>query len=176
VSEYIFPIEFPLLETDRLFLRQIMLDDAEGMFKNFSDPEVAKWFFEHPLTNLEQVVPFIDAFKNEFEQKEGLTWAVVLKTNDLFVGTCGYGSVAVGVKGDMGFDLAKNFWGQGLMTEALISTINYGFESLGLSKVEAHTYSSNTRAIGLLEKLGFGVEKVTDEDHYFALERNSWTV
>lgn len=174
MTEYIFPAEFPLLETDRLLLRQITPDDAEGMFTNFSDPEVTKWFFEQPLTKLEQVLGFINAFKSEFEQEEGLTWALVLKTTDLFVGTCGYGSVEVGSNGDMGFDLARKYWGQGLMSEALTATINYGFESLGLVKVEAHSYSSNTRAISLLEKMGFGVEKVTEEDHYFGLDRRSW--
>jgi ribosomal-protein-alanine N-acetyltransferase len=175
MTEFIFPSTFPTLETERLTLREITQDDADGIFKNFSDPEVAKWFFEQPLTQMEQALEFIGAFRSEFEQGEGLTWAVVLKGDGLFVGTCGYGSVEVGGRGDMGFDLAKEQWGKGLMTEALTAAINYGFESLGLSKTEAHTDSANARAIGLLKKVGFRLEKVTEEEHYFVVERESWT-
>ncbi len=135
MTEFIFPSTFPTLETERLTLREITQDDADGIFKNFSDPEVSKWFFEQPLTQMEQALEFIGAFRSEFEQGEGLTWAVVLKGDGLFVGTCGYGSVEVGGRGDMGFDLA----------------------------------------IGLLKKVGFRLEKVTEEEHYFVVERESWT-
>ena len=164
-----FPKTFPRLETGRLILRQISADDRDGIFRNFSDPEVAKWFFEEPYSRMEQVDEIIRAFSQEFEQGEGITWAMVLKGNDEFVGTCGYGEVEVGSRGEIGFDLAKEHWGQGLMSEALGAIVAYGFEVLGLDRVEAHTYSANARAIRLLERLGFQFEKVGDDSHYFVL-------
>ena len=164
-----FPKTFPRLETARLILRQISADDRDGILRNFSDPEVAKWFFEEPYTRMEQVDEIIRAFSAEFEQGEGLTWAMVLKGSDEFVGTCGYGEVEVGSRGEIGFDLAKEHWGRGLMSEALGAIVSYGFEVLELDRVEAHTYSANARAIRLLEKLGFQLEKVGDDSHYFAL-------
>ena len=166
-----FPKTFPRLETAGLILRQISADDRDGIFRNFSDPEVAKWFFEEPYTRMEQVDEIIRAFSAEFEQGEGLTWAIALKGSDEFVGTCGYGEVEVGSRGEIGFDLAKEHWGQGLMSEALDAIVEYGFGVLGLDKVEAHTYSTNTRAIRLLKKLGFQLEKVGDDSHYFSLSK-----
>jgi ribosomal-protein-alanine N-acetyltransferase len=166
-----FPKTFPRLETGRLILRQISADDRLGIFRNFSDPEVAKWFFEEPYTRMEQVDEIIQAFSSEFEQGKGLTWAIALKGSHVFVGTCGYGEVELGARGEIGFDLAKGYWGRGLMSEALGAIVSYGFEVLGLDKVEAHTYSANARAIRLLEKLGFRLEKVGDDAHYFALSR-----
>jgi ribosomal-protein-alanine N-acetyltransferase len=118
---------------------------------------------------MEQVDEIIRAFGAEFEQGEGLTWAMVLKGSDEFVGTCGYGEVEVGSRGEIGFDLAKDHWGQGLMSEALDAIVAYGFDILGLDRVEAHTYSTNARAIRLLERLGFQLERVGDDSHYFAL-------
>jgi ribosomal-protein-alanine N-acetyltransferase len=166
-----FPRSFPRLETDRLILRELTEDDRVGVFRNFSDPDVAKWFFEEPYTALEQVDQILQAFGEEFEQGEGLTWAIALKGSNEFVGTCGYGEVEIGTRGEIGFDLAKEHWGQGLMGEALQAILDYGFERLGLGKVEAHTYASNARANRLLGKLGFRLEAVRDDAHYYSLMR-----
>jgi ribosomal-protein-alanine N-acetyltransferase len=169
-----FPKVFPRLQTDRLLLREITPDDREGIFKNFSDVEVAKWFFEEPYTDMEQVDQIIQAFITEFEEAKGLTWAMVLTRNREFVGTCGYGEIDLGSRGEVGFDLAKEHWGKGLMSEALGAVIAYGFDVLGLSRVEAHTYSANVRAIRLLTKLGFQVESVQGDSHYFSLAKQEW--
>jgi ribosomal-protein-alanine N-acetyltransferase len=169
-----FPETFPRIETPRLILREIAHDDANGIFKNFSDADVAQWFFEQPYTEMEQVTQIIDEFSRDFRQGKGLTWAIILKENATCIGTCGYGDVESGGRGEIGFDLAKEHWGKGLMTEALTAIIDYGFEALNLFRVEAHTYSSNTRAIRLLEKLGFQVDKVSEDSHYFCLSRDAW--
>jgi RimJ/RimL family protein N-acetyltransferase len=55
------------------------------------------------------------------------------------------------------------------MGEALSAIIDYGFDRFGLGKVEEHAYSTNSRAIRLLRKLGFQLEDVRDDSHYFAL-------
>ena len=169
-----FPKVFPRLRTDRLLLREITLDDRDGVFRNFSDVEVAKWFFEEPYTDIEQVDEIIQAFITEFEQAKGLTWAMVLTEDSEFVGTCGYGEIDLGSRGEIGFDLAKEHWGKGLMSEALGAVIAYGFDILGLSKMEAHTYSANSRAIRLLAKLGFQVESVQEDSRYFSLTKQDW--
>ncbi len=169
-----FPETFPRIETPRLILREITHDDANGIFKNFSDAEVAKWFFEQPFTDMEQVTQIIDEFNRDFMLGKGLTWATILKENATCIGTCGYSDVEGSGRGEIGFDLAKEQWGKGLMTEALTAIIEYGFEALNLFRVEAHTYSNNTRAIRLLEKLGFQVENVSEDSHYFSLSKEAW--
>lgn len=164
-----FPKTFPRLETDRLILREVTQDDRYGIFRNFSDKDVAKWFFEEPYSEIEQADEIIQAFINEFEQGKGLTWAITLKGSNEFVGTCGYGEIEIDTCGEIGFDLAKEHWGKGLMSEALNAIIDYGFDMFGLGKVEAHTYSTNSRAIRLLRNLGFQLEDVGDDSHYFSL-------
>jgi ribosomal-protein-alanine N-acetyltransferase len=164
-----FPKTFPRLETDRLLLREITPEDRDGIFRNFSDQDVAKWFFEEPYSKIEQVDEIIGAFSNEFEQGTGLTWAIALKESNEFIGTCGYEEVEIGSCGEIGFDLAKEHWGKGLMSEALGAILDYGFDVFGLVKVEAHTYSTNSRAIRLLRNLGFQLQNVEDDSHYFVL-------
>jgi len=169
-----FPETFPRIETARLILREISQDDANGIFKNFSDSDVAKWFFEQPFTKMEQVTQIIDEFNRDFVQGKGLTWAITLKENGTFIGTCGYGEVGSGDRGEIGFDLAKEQWGKGLMNEGLTAIIDYGFKALNLLKIEGYTYSNNTRAIRLLEKLGFQLENVSQDSHYFSLREGYW--
>jgi ribosomal-protein-alanine N-acetyltransferase len=169
-----FPKSFPRIETERLILREITDQDRQAIFRNFSDPEVAKWFFEQPLTEMDQVMEIIIAFRDDFQSGKGLTWAIELKRDSNCVGTCGYGDIDLGQRGEIGFDLAKEHWGKGLMSEALAHMITYGFDVLGLSKVEAHCYSTNSRAINLLEKLGFYLEKVFEDSHYYCISKDDF--
>jgi ribosomal-protein-alanine N-acetyltransferase len=166
-----FPQTFPKIETERLILREITYDDTTSIFRNFSNPEVAKWFFERPHTDIEETKKFVDQFIADFEQGKGLTWAITLKENSQCIGTCGYGEVEVGNRGEIGFDLAEEYWGKGLMSESLIAILNYGFSALKLKKVEAHTYSHNVRARHLLEKLGFELENIVEDNAIYFLNK-----
>jgi len=164
-----FPKAFPRINTERLILREITHDDTQAIFHNFSNPDIAKWFFEKPLTKIEQATKFIDQFNSEFQQGKGVTWAIELKENNECIGTCGYGEVEFGERGEIGFDLSKEYWGKGIMREGLIAIIDFGFSVLKLSKVEAHTYSSNARAKRLLEMLDFQLNAVSEDSHYYSL-------
>jgi ribosomal-protein-alanine N-acetyltransferase len=175
MEELAFPKVFPQIETERLFLREITNQDKQAVFNNFSDPEVAKWFFDQPLTEMAQVVEIITAFGNEFKRGEGLTWAVELKEDAKCIGTCGYGDINLGQRGEIGFDLARDRWGKSLMSEALAPVIAYGFYILRLAKIEAHSYSNNTRAINLLEKMGFQLERISEENHFYSISQNNFT-
>ena len=83
-----FPGFFPEIATERLLLRRIMRDDAQAVFRNFSDPEVARWFLKQPLTKIEQTTEFIEQFDSDFREGKGLTWAVTLMETGEFIGTC----------------------------------------------------------------------------------------
>ena len=57
------------------------------------------------------------------------------------------------------------------MSEALVPIIEYGFDVLRLSKIEAHSYSANTRAIRLLEKMGFKLDNISKDSHYYSISK-----
>lgn len=100
---------------------------------------------------------------------KSITWTITLKENSKCIGTCGYGDVEYGDRGEIGFDLAKEYWGKDFMSESLIAIIDYGFFDLKLSKVKAHAYANNVRAKRLLEKLGFQLNNVSEDSHYYFL-------
>ena len=170
MSELEFPKEFPQLETERLILRELVDSDSRALFRNYSDEDIAKNFLDGPLTDIEQAVQFIDAFRAEFRQGEAITWAVSLKGADEFVGTCSY-MMEANSCAEIGYDLSKAHWGKGLMSEALRSIIEYGFDELGLQRIKADTLSENSRSIRLLEGLGFQLDGVREKSHFFSLQR-----
>lgn len=169
MSKSEFPSKLPRMETERLILREISRADTQAIFRNFSEPEIARWFFEEPLTDIEQAAQFVDHFISEFKQQEGITWAIEMKENNECVGTCSLGGIEMGGGGELGFDLAKAYWGKGIMSESLTAVIDYGFTILNLSKIEAHTYSANSRAKRLLEKFGFQLNNVSEDNDYYSL-------
>jgi ribosomal-protein-alanine N-acetyltransferase len=167
-------MDFPRLETERLTLRAITPDDRFAIFENYSDPDVAEWFFDQAYTHIEQADQVIQEFTEKTTEGKGLAWAIVLGESDEFVGTCSYEKLNVEGQGEIGFDLAKKHWGHGYMTEALGAIITYGFGVLGLVSIEAHTYSRNVRARQVLERLGFRVDAVREDSHCYTLPRTEW--
>jgi ribosomal-protein-alanine N-acetyltransferase len=170
-NEIKFPDKFPLIETERLILREIVVNDRVDMFKNYSDVDVAKWFFQKPLDSIEQVDDVIKVFQDSFSQQSGMTWAIGLKETGKYLGTCGYEKLEINHFGEIGFDLAKEYWRRGYMSETLKAIINFGFVNMGLLSIIAHTYSTNIAARQLLEKLQFKVDMVKEDAHHYILTR-----
>jgi len=167
-------MEITRLETEHLELRAISPEDRFAIFENYSDPDVANWFFDQPLSQIEQADQVINNFLEKAAQSKGLAWTILLKASGEFVGTCSFENFNKPLQGEIGFDLAKKHWGHGYMVEALAEIITYGFSELGLFKIEAHTYSTNTRAKRVLDKLGFNVEGVTEGTLRFLLDKSDW--
>lgn len=167
-------MEIPRLETERLLLRAISTEDRNAIFEYYADPEVANWFFEQPFTQIEQADQVIGDFLEKAAQGRGLAWAILLKASGELIGTCSFENLAAAKQGEIGFDLAKKYWGYGYMSEALTGIITYGFSVLGLDSITADTYSHNARARRVLEKLGFKVDHVTVDSHCYTLTRLDW--
>ena len=158
------PKTFPILETERLILRSLTPDDKEGVFRNFSDQEITKYLMS-PFRNIGQAEDIIKAFVEEFEQGSALTWAITLKPDGEFLGTCSC-EINSGDRAELGFDLARSHWGKGLMSEALRVVVRFGFENLNLTQIKAHTYLLNYRTIRLLKKLDFNLDGVLSNNSF----------
>ena len=173
MSEQKFPRDFPTLETDRLVLRALEESDAGALFENYADEEIAKNFMDEPLRDIKQASEFIEAFNAEFRQGEGITWAIAMKDDHHMIGTCSY-MVETSTCAEIGYDLAKAHWGKGFMTEALGAMIGYGFDELGLEEITADTLSKNARSVNLLNRLGFQLDDVRDDSHFFRLHKRDY--
>jgi ribosomal-protein-alanine N-acetyltransferase len=160
-------LHFPSLESDRLRLRQLTSDDVEFVFRHFSDPRVTEYLMdEPPLTELGQARAIIDFYADP-ESKPHNRWGIALKSDRRLIGTCGYHKWSKEhSRAEIGYDLSPDFWGRGIMAEALKVALRNGFEAMDLNRVDALVYVENVRSVKLLEKLGFRTEG-TLRDYFF---------
>jgi [ribosomal protein S5]-alanine N-acetyltransferase len=160
---------FPDLETDRMYLRQLTLDDTEFMFKQFSDPQVCQYLMdEPPVKDRAEAQEIIKMFL-EPEGKTHNRWGMIRKTDNQLIGTCGFHHWEKSYfRAEIGYDLTPDCWGQGYMTEALRAMIKNGFDRMGLNRMDAMVYVGNDRSLQVLKKQGFKEEGILRD--YFYLE------
>jgi len=156
--------DFPSLETERLFLRPLTDLDLEFVFRHFSDPDVNRYLLdEEPVTTREQAQEIIDFYLAPGDKPYN-RWVIVRKNDMRAVGTCGYHQwQRVHQRAEIGYDLEKASWKQGIMTETLRAMLQYGFEQMKLNRVEALVYVENEASVRLLGRLGFQKEGLLRE-------------
>lgn len=149
---------FPTIKTEKLLLRQIVDSDINNIFKGLSHPDIIKYYgvnFQTLEATKEQMTFYADLERNE----TGIWWAVCSIDNKIFYGAGGLNSLSKEhKKAEIGFWLLKEFWGQGIMTEVMPIICNYGFEKLGLHRIEGLVESDNLNCINAMKKLDFHYE------------------
>lgn len=178
---------FPQLETERLILREFRLDEADQMaiFRLFSDSRVTRFYNVNTFTEPEEAWQMLQRRRNRFWQGRGIRWAVTLKGKDELIGSCGFNSVNKKQNaGELGYELARPFWNQGIMTEAVTAATGYGFAQLRLKRLEAWIMPQNRASANLLLKVGFQSEGIFEGKGYwngrfhdlelFSLLREQW--
>jgi ribosomal-protein-alanine N-acetyltransferase len=178
-------MNFPPIETERLILRQMALEDTDFVFQHFSDSNVTQYLLdEPPVTDYSQAQEIVQ-FYLEPAGKTHNRWVMVRKSNHQPIGTCGYHTWDKRYfRAEIGYDLSSSFWGQGYMIEALRAIISDGFEQMKLNRIDALVYVENVRSIRLLQRLGFMQEGLLRDyfylngkfyDHYlFAMIQREW--
>jgi ribosomal-protein-alanine N-acetyltransferase len=157
---------FPEIETERLLLREIMPEDASAILRIFGDPEVTRYYDLDTYNTMDQAKELIDFFDESFELERAVRWGIALKESDELIGTCGYVWIRQ-FRGEIGYDLAREHWRKGYMSEALEAILEFGFDSLGLNRVEALVMTDNAASSGLLRSLGFMEEGVLRQHDFF---------
>jgi ribosomal-protein-alanine N-acetyltransferase len=123
-----------------------------------SDEENIRYYDPAPMTQLEQAQQSIERHRRRFAQQEALRWGIGLKGENRVIGAGGYSWDAENQSAGLSYILAKPYWNQGIMTEALTAMIQFGFEHIHLHRIEARVAYPNLASARLLEKLGFQEE------------------
>lgn len=154
--------EFPIINTDRFLLRQMSLDDAPGVLEVLSDKDVTKDMGIRPLTSVEEAEGVISFVNRLFDLNQALRWGIIKKDTNTLIGTCGFNGWEVqrGSRGEVAYDLGKQYWRKGYMTEILTHVIGFGFHEMNLHRIEAFTNIDATPSKEILRKFGFYQEGV----------------
>ena len=159
---------FPFLTTNRLVLRQPRLEDALALFAIKSNPLVTASYGQEPHLAIERTRAWIERLLADFAHREALFWCLALKGGETAIGAGGFWNFDAGfLCAEIGYELHPDYWERGLMGEALRAMLAYGFEQLGLHRIEANPLAGNDASQKLLEKLGFKLEGTLRQRHFF---------
>ena len=143
---------FPILTTERLTLRQLVINDEQEIFTLRSDSEINKYLDRQRSSTIDDARNFI----NEITKSGSLYWAITLSGKNILVGTiCLFGFSDENYKCEIGYELLTNFQGQGIMKEAVEKIIDYAFNTIKVKKIEAVMHRDNQSSLKLLEKFSF---------------------
>lgn len=146
---------FPIITTERLLLRQFADSDLENVFRGLSQPDVIKYYGVSYQT-LEATKAQMDFFADLEINGTGIWWAICSPDNRIFYGAGGLNSLSKEhQKAEIGFWLLPDFWGKGILAEAMPAICNYGFENLGLHRIEGIVETENLNCKKAMAKLDF---------------------
>lgn len=159
---------FPLLETERLILRRITLEDAPEMFSLRSNADAMKHICRPLQNSIEEARAQIFKINEMVNFNEGIAWALCLKTQKTMIGTLSFHRIQKEhYRAEIGYMLHPDFWRTGIMSEAVKAIIDYGFSELKFHSIEAHIDPFNTASEKVLQKFKFVKEAYYKENYFF---------
>lgn len=143
------------LETERLILRPLELSDASDIFKFASNPNVSKMLMWNPHQNLEESVEFIRRAHTIYQDGNITPMGITLKSSTQIIGFAGasWQSRAHKIM-ELETVLGEDYWGQGIVAEALMEIIKYCSKTFELNRIQARCKVENTQSFKMLQKLG----------------------
>ena len=142
----------PVLETDRLILREPRLDDAASVAALANNRKIAEMtaLIPHPYS-IEDAARWLTSLPAETGH---WNFAIVERESGKFVGTCGYGK-RHDLGPEVGYWIGEPFWGQGLMTEAVDAFVRHIFSATGGDAIYSGAFTENAASLRVQEKVGF---------------------
>lgn len=180
--------KFPEIRTERLVLRQPSMKDAEWYFEHFSSPEVVWGDGERAPKDIEAAREELRKYMiGLYRERKGFRWVITLRGEGRPIGSLGYFKWApsASYQAEMGYDLAKEHWGKGIMTEAMKAVIDFGFEKMELNRIEVYVMPRNRRSAKMIKNLGFKREGLIRQRYFdefgnftddilFSMLRSDW--
>ncbi len=153
-------MNLPILYTKRLMIRPLAVSDAEDMYEYAKTSLVGPKAGWPPHQNFQETIQILRnmvLFKPAYELGN---WAIVERNTNKMIGTIELYNYVPSFKAELGYSLNPNYWGQGIVFEAGLKVLEYGFSTLELKRVEASTFIDNYQSQRVCEKLGMTKEGI----------------
>ncbi len=156
-----------MLETQRLLLRRWQQSDLTPFAQMNADVEVMKYF---PATlSQSESEAMVERIENHHQVHGFGLWAVQESSTGAFIGFIGLSvpqfEAHFTPTVEVGWRLARKFWGKGYATEGARKALSYGFEVLGLTEIVSFTAKSNLRSIAVMKRLNMTYQEADDFNH-----------
>ena len=176
------------LETQRLILRRFALSDAEAMYQNWaSDPEVTKFLTWPTHTSAEISSMVLSDWVSHYAEENYYQWAIVPKSLGQPIGSIAVVRMDERVgKVEIGYCIGKNWWHQGIVSEALEAVIDFFFREVQVNRVEACHDTNNPNSGKVMAKCGMtfeGIQRQAGVNNqgicdisWYGILRDDWSV
>jgi len=146
------------IETTRLRLRRFVADDLDAVRRLYGDSEVMRYMWDGQAWTEEQIRDALAFLMGGWEERGIGMWAMVHKAQSAVIGRCGFTFLPGTTDAEIGYILARSYWGAGYATEAARASMHHGFEDLALPRIVAVTRPDNLTSRKVLQKLGMTYE------------------
>lgn len=141
----------PILQTPRLILRELTIEDAENFYELNLNPKVVQFTGDVPFQSVSEAEEFLRNY-NPYQEYGYGRWAVIEKESGEFIGWCGLKLEEK--ETDIGFRFFEQYWNIGFATESAKACLEYGFNELDLEEIVGRAMKENLASIRVLEKIG----------------------
>ena len=151
----------PCIETERLLLRRLMQSDSHDMYEYAKKEQVTRYLLWEPHPDEDYTYRYLSAVQRQYREGECYDWAITLKASGKMIGTCGFAAFSpTDDRGEIGYVLNPDYWGHGIVPEAVMAVLEFGFRELNLNRIEAKYIFGNDRSRRVMEKCGMQFEGV----------------
>ena len=158
-------------------LRKLKVSDAPDMFEYSKRRDVTKYLTWYPHPSLEYTEEYLRYISTRYATGDFYDWAVTLKDSGKMIGTCGFTRFDLpNNSAEIGYVLNPEYHGKGYATEAAKIVMRFGFEELGLHRIEAKHMIGNDASHRVMEKLGMREEGTFKDSYYIRREYRTVTV
>ena len=149
-------IRISVLETPRLALRPLGLDDAEQLTALLQDPVIAQWTSSIPFPySIEDARSFISKRVIDDRTGESFVWGIVEKQSDVLMGTVGLHDVQPEEsRAALGYWIGESFRGSGFTTEATRRVLSWAFEEVEFERIQATYLPGNEASARIMQNIG----------------------
>ena len=151
--------EFPVLETNRLTLRNLEFEDAPVILQLRSDPEMLKYIEMYRLNSLSEAQEMIRINHRKFREGKGIIWGIKLKGEAGIIGYLGYHTIVPEHRrAEVCYLLLPEYWNRGIAKEAVDRITSYAFKELDLNRLESVIMDGNDNSIAVSKHAGYRKE------------------
>ena len=149
----------PTLQTERLILRSLTLEDAQDVQHLAGERDIALMVLRipHPYED-GMAEEWIRACADAYKKDEAINFAITLRTDRNLIGTIGLELEQENERAELGYWIGKPYWNLGYATEAARVVVVYCFEVLKLNRIYAYHFTRNPASGRVLEKIGMHYE------------------
>ena len=153
--------------TDRLILRTLTEFDSFEVLGIRSHPVINQFLHRDSPKNTFEALDFILNIQRKSANGEIFFLGIALQNKPELIGTiCLWNFSGDRKTAELGYELLPEYHGKGIMSEAVTFILNYGFEDLNVSKIEAFTNKNNLNSIQLLQKFNFTLNVNRKDEKY----------